>query len=64
VSKLIKVLRELKRKKQCIVACPKCGGDKVHRSSVFNGWVIPTRYVCDECGYSGHIILEKVDAEV
>ncbi len=51
-------LRTLKRRQPSKMFCPRCGGSKIHLSSVFDSWLMPRSYICDECGYTGPIIME------
>jgi len=45
-----------------IIICPRCGSQNIRLSSKFDAWLTPKRYVCNDCGYIGPIILEiKVD---
>jgi len=63
LQNLFKILRGLKRKKTpAYITCPKCGNPKIQRLRL--GWlgITPIMYSCDECGYSGPLILE-VDKE-
>ena len=41
-----------------VKVCPKCGSPKLNLSSKFDIWLTPRRYVCDECGYMGPVVLE------
>jgi predicted RNA-binding Zn-ribbon protein involved in translation (DUF1610 family) len=73
LSVLRDVLRSIRRGSQGVLFCPKCGG--AVRSSrepgrgygltpqALDGWVLPTKYVCNKCGYSGFIALEE-EAEI
>ncbi|MEM2399532.1 MAG: hypothetical protein QXW55_06185 [Candidatus Bathyarchaeia archaeon] len=42
--------------------CPTCGSRNVRLSSKFDVWLMPKRYVCEDCGYIGPIVLE-IEAE-
>lgn len=64
LKNLFMILRGLKRKKTpAYITCPKCGSQKIQRLSV--GWpgITPITYSCNECGYSGPLVLE-LDKEV
>ena len=59
LQNLFKILKGLKRKKTPVyITCPKCGSHKIHRLRF--GWpgITPLMYACDECGYSGPLVLE------
>ena len=45
-----------KRKKYC----PQCFSE-VKLGSSLSGWLVPEFYVCEKCGYSGYVALEKED---
>lgn len=55
---MIKLLRELKHSKPSIIVCPKCGSTKIHLASRLDSWLMPSIYVCDDCGYHGPIVME------
>jgi len=38
--------------------CPRCGSPKIHLSSSLDYWLTPKKYVCENCGYIGPIIME------
>jgi predicted RNA-binding Zn-ribbon protein involved in translation (DUF1610 family) len=58
MSLLGELIKNLKRRKPAVTVCPKCGGKRIRKSGPLNGWILPMRYVCDDCGYSGYIIIE------
>lgn len=52
-------LKSLKRKRSNPLAiCPKCGNPKVSQLNSLSGWLTPSMYVCNKCGYTGPILLE------
>ena len=57
---LLDVLRALRsgRPRRAIVVCPRCGSPKIRRLRGFYGWLLPTTYVCPDCGYRGPLVLE------
>ena len=58
------VFRGLKRRrKPAPELCPVCGSSKLRLSSRFDSWLIPVRYVCEDCGYKGPIIMEMEKEE-
>ncbi|MBX5328276.1 MAG: hypothetical protein QHH18_04330 [Candidatus Bathyarchaeota archaeon] len=60
--KLLQNLREvfgtLKRRKPAKIFCPRCGSPKIHLSSSLDYWLTPRKYVCDDCGYVGILVME------
>jgi predicted RNA-binding Zn-ribbon protein involved in translation (DUF1610 family) len=43
--------------------CPQCLSELKVATSV-SGWLVPNFYVCEKCGYSGYVALEKKTEEV
>ena len=52
------VLNTLKHRKPTRIYCPKCASPKINQSSSFNAWLLPEKYFCENCGYTGPIIME------
>jgi len=52
------VFKALKRRKPSKIYCPKCGSPKIHLSSSLDYWLTPKKYVCENCGYVGLIVME------
>ncbi|MBS7621094.1 hypothetical protein KEJ32_03135 [Candidatus Bathyarchaeota archaeon] len=52
------VFRNLKRRGPSKIYCPKCGSPRIHLSSSLNYWLTPKKYVCEDCGYIGPIVME------
>jgi len=52
------VLKTLKHGKPSKIYCPRCASPNIHLSSSFDYWLTPKKYVCDDCGYSGLIVME------
>ncbi|MFW6111057.1 MAG: hypothetical protein ACOC6H_03375 [Thermoproteota archaeon] len=40
------------------IYCPKCGSPDIHLWGSLNYWLTPQKYVCENCGYTGLIIME------
>jgi len=38
--------------------CPRCGSSRLHLSSSLDYWLTPKKYICEECGYIGPIVME------
>jgi predicted RNA-binding Zn-ribbon protein involved in translation (DUF1610 family) len=47
-----------KHRKPAQIFCPRCASPKIHLSSSLDFWLTPKTYVCDNCGYSGLIVME------
>ena len=58
------ILKGMKRRNQTIKLCPKCGSPKLKLSSSFDVWLTPEQYVCENCGYTGPVIMEVEEKEV
>jgi len=63
LKNLNEILRSMKRRKQTIKLCPRCGSPKLKLSSSFDIWLTPEQYVCKNCGYKGPIIMEIEEKE-
>ena len=55
------LFKSLKRQKTGLKICPKCGSPDIHLSSILNGWLMPEKYLCAECSYSGFMVVELED---
>jgi hypothetical protein len=57
--------KNVKHRKPSKIFCPKCASPKIHLSSSLDLWLTPQSYVCEECRYTGLIImeLEKEDSQ-
>jgi predicted RNA-binding Zn-ribbon protein involved in translation (DUF1610 family) len=54
---LRKTGKQLKQPKK-VEVCPRCGSVNIRLSSNLDVWLTPKRYVCQDCGYVGPIVLE------
>jgi transcription elongation factor Elf1 len=52
------VLKSLKHGKPTKIYCPRCCSPKIKLSSSLDIWLTPKKYVCENCGYTGQIIME------
>jgi len=52
------VFKTLCRRRPTDIYCPRCGSPKIHLSSSLDYWLTPKKYVCENCGYIGSIIME------
>ncbi|MCJ7505970.1 hypothetical protein MUP05_05825 [Candidatus Bathyarchaeota archaeon] len=48
----------MKSRRGNVKICPGCGDSSLQASTVFDGVILPTRFLCKKCGYSGYIVLE------
>ncbi|MGB9134120.1 MAG: hypothetical protein WCC63_00810 [Candidatus Bathyarchaeia archaeon] len=55
---LREILGSLKRRRPTKKYCPRCGNPHIRLSSKFDIWLLPEQYRCEECGYTGPIVLE------
>jgi len=58
MNRFIEVVKALKRPSQSAVACPQCGSPNIFKSTGMDGWLLPTLYLCKNCGYTGRLVLE------
>jgi predicted RNA-binding Zn-ribbon protein involved in translation (DUF1610 family) len=52
------VFKTLKRRKPSKIYCPRCGSPKIHLASSLDYWLTPKKYLCQNCGYVGLIVME------
>jgi len=52
------VFKTLKYRKPSKIYCPRCGSPRIHLSSSLDYWLTPKKYVCENCGYVGQIVME------
>jgi predicted RNA-binding Zn-ribbon protein involved in translation (DUF1610 family) len=52
------VFKTLKYRKPSKIFCPRCGSPKIRLSSSLDYWLTPKKYVCENCGYVGPIVME------
>ncbi|RLI24860.1 MAG: hypothetical protein DRO52_04905 [Candidatus Hecatellales archaeon] len=64
LKRLISILSKLRHEgfKRRKLFCPRCGSPKLKPYSPLDGWLTPSQYVCEECGYRGAIVLEAEEA--
>jgi predicted RNA-binding Zn-ribbon protein involved in translation (DUF1610 family) len=53
-----RVFSALKHRKPSPIFCPRCASPKINLSSSFDAWLTPKRYLCQNCGYLGPIVME------
>ncbi|MCW4046389.1 MAG: hypothetical protein NWE99_02345 [Candidatus Bathyarchaeota archaeon] len=52
------VFKTLKHRKPTKIYCPRCSSPKIHLTSSFDMWLTPQKYICNDCGYIGPIVME------
>jgi predicted RNA-binding Zn-ribbon protein involved in translation (DUF1610 family) len=58
IQNLKEVLGSLKRRGPSKIYCPRCGSPNIRLSSSLDYWLTPKKYVCENCGYKGPIVME------
>ena len=58
MRRLVDVVKALKRRGDSAIVCPRCGSQRISKSSGMDGWMLPPLYLCRECGYAGRLVLE------
>lgn len=56
------VIKSLKHGKPTKIYCPRCCSPKINLSSELDIWLTPKKYLCENCGYTGPIVME-IDIE-
>jgi hypothetical protein len=52
------VLKSLKHRKPTQIFCPRYCSPKIKLDSTFDQWLTPAKYICQNCCYTGPIIME------
>ncbi len=52
------VFKNVKRRKPSQIYCPCCASPKIRLASSLSVWLTPKQYICEECGYTGIIVME------
>jgi predicted RNA-binding Zn-ribbon protein involved in translation (DUF1610 family) len=52
------ILKSLKHRRPSKAYCPKCASPNIHLSKGSDYCLIPMKYVCENCGYTGPIVME------
>ena len=52
------VFKTLKHRKPSKIYCPRCCSSKMRLYSGLDLWLTPRKYVCNNCGYVGPIVME------
>lgn len=52
------VFKTVKHRKPAQIFCPRCASPKIHLHSGLDLWLTPQSYVCEDCGYTGILVME------
>jgi transposase-like protein len=55
---LLNILGSLNRRKVDQFICPRCNSLNIGSDGFLEGWLLPNRFVCKDCGYSGFMVVE------
>ncbi len=55
---VVEVIRKLNHHKRSKTYCPRCSSPNIHLDDRADYWLAPPKYVCDQCGYRGPIVME------
>ncbi len=55
---LREVFKTVKHRKPAQIFCPRCASPKLHLHSGLDLWLTPQAYVCEDCGYTGILVME------
>lgn len=58
MNRLADTVKRLKRSDPSPRICPSCGSTNIREHGSLGGWLIPSTFVCDDCGYAGGVVLE------
>ena len=58
MDRFVEVVRALRRQGKWTIVCPRCGSLRISKSTGMDGWMFPALYFCNECGYTGRLVLE------
>jgi predicted RNA-binding Zn-ribbon protein involved in translation (DUF1610 family) len=62
MSSFFDAVRGLKYSGTAPKACPVCGSVNIKIRGSLSGWLLPAVYSCEQCGYSGSLVLELEEA--
>ena len=57
------VFKTLKHRGPSKIYCPRCGSPEIHLFSSLDYWLTPKKYICENCGYHGPIVMELEEDE-
>ena len=56
---LREVVKRLKHRSETRKYCPVCGSPQLKLAGGADFWLTPGKFVCQDCGYTGFIVMEK-----
>ena len=56
---LREVVKSLKHRRETQKFCPVCGSPRLKLADGADFWLNPGKFVCQDCGYRGFIVMEK-----
>ena len=62
MSSFFDAVKDLKYSGAAPKACPVCGSVNIKMRGSLSGWLLPAVYSCEQCGYSGSLVLELEEA--
>jgi predicted RNA-binding Zn-ribbon protein involved in translation (DUF1610 family) len=58
------VFKNVKHRRPSQIFCPRCASANIHLSTGLDLWLTPKSYVCDDCGYTGLIVMELEESPI
>ncbi len=52
------IIKNTKHRKVTQIFCPRCCSPKITLNSSLDLWLTPRQYHCEECGYTGILVME------
>jgi C4-type Zn-finger protein len=56
---LREVVGRLKHRSETRKYCPVCGSPRLKLAGGADFWLMPGKFVCQDCGYTGFVVMEK-----
>ena len=56
---LREVVKRMKHRSETRKYCPICSSPRLKLASGADFWLMPGKFVCQDCGYKGFIVMEK-----
>jgi len=58
LKEVLEALSKIKHKGMTPLVCPRCGTNNIRPEKSVTLGLLPTVYVCNDCGYRGHVVAE------
>jgi hypothetical protein len=52
------IIKNTKHRKVTQIFCPRCASPKIGLNSSLDLWLTPRQYHCENCGYTGILVME------